>query len=73
MKKPFVILRAGNRNALKSCALLLICAMLLTISVGLYRLQREEQGSMEVFAGEDAAQTRPQGLYALLEQLFGDA
>ena len=67
-----MILRTGNRSALKGCALLLVCALLLALSVGLYRMQREEQGSMEVFAGEDAARPRPQGLYALLEQLFGD-
>lgn len=64
--------RTGDRTALKCCALLLVCAMLLALAVGLFRLQREEQGSMEVFAGEDAANPRPQGLYALLEQLFGD-
>lgn len=72
MRKPFVIFRAGSRTALKRCALLLVCALLLTLSARLYRLQREGQGSMEVFAGEDAADPRPQGLYALLEQLFGD-
>lgn len=71
MRKPFLIFRAGERTAPKSIALLLICALLLAFSVGLYRLQREAQGSMEVFAGEDRAESRPQGLYALAERLFG--
>lgn len=72
MRKPFLIFRAGNRTALKSCVFLLVCALLLTLSARLYRLQTEEQESAEVFAGEDRADHRPQGLYALLDRLFGD-
>ena len=67
-----MIFRIGNRSALKSCALLLVCVLLLALSVGLYRFQKEAQGSAEVFAGEDSPKGRPQGLYALLEQLFED-
>lgn len=73
MRKPFLIFRMGKRTALKSCGLLLVCALLLVFSVRLYRSQTEEQGSMEVFAGEDREESRPQGLYALAERLFGDA
>ena len=72
MRKPFVIFRAGERTALKCCALLLVCALLFTFSVRLYRSQTEERESMEVFAGEDRTEPRPQGLYALMEQLFED-
>lgn len=71
MTKPFLIFRAGERTAAKSCALLLLCALLLTFSIKLYRLQSKEQGSMEVFAEEDRPTPPPQGVYALLEQLFG--
>lgn len=73
MRKPFLIFRAGERTTLKCCALLLVCTLLLVFSVRLYRSQTEEQGSVEVFAGETREKSRPQGVYALLEQLFGDA
>lgn len=72
MNKPFLIFRTGNRSALKRFAFLLVCALLLTLAVRLFRLQTEEQGSMEVFAGEERSSGRAQGLYALLEQLLED-
>ena len=73
LKKPFVIFRAGKQSVLKSCALLAVCALLLALSVEIYRRPAEEQGSMEVFAGEARPSPRPQGLYAFLERLFGDS
>ena len=72
MRKPFLIFRAGECTALKCCALLLVCALFLTLSFRLYRRRTEEQGSVEVFAGEDRADARPQGVYALLDRLLGD-
>ncbi|MCH5183256.1 MAG: hypothetical protein J1E00_03690 [Oscillospiraceae bacterium] len=72
MRKPFLIFRAGERTALKCFSLLLVCALFLTLSFRLYRQRAEERGSMEVFAGEDRADVRPQGLYALLDRLLGD-
>ena len=73
MRKPFLIFRAGERTTLKCCVLLLVCTLLLVFSVRLCRSQTEEQESVEVFAGETCEKSRPQGVYALLEQLFGDA
>ena len=72
LRKPILIFRKGKRTTLKSCVLLLVCALLLALSVELYCSKTEKQGSMEVFAGADREEPRPQGFYALLGQLFGD-
>lgn len=72
MKKPFLILRGGKYTALRSFACLLALTLLLACSVRLYRSRTEGQGSMEVFADETRPEQRPQGLYALLQQLLED-
>lgn len=71
MRKPLLIFRAGNCTARKYVAFLLVLALLLACSARLYR-SRTEQGSVEVFAGEERTPEPPQGLYALLEQWIGD-